>query len=262
MQNQSVQVIDNGNVQASHMDILATEVPIALEFNGVSHVVMMASPSDLTDFAIGFAFCEGIIQQRSDVYAVDVEAQPNGIVLRIHIANACFVKLKEKRRTLMGRTGCGLCGVESLDYFQSQNNAPIVSASQLNLSLLNDVLHAFDQSQPLRAQTGASHAAAWVSWAGQMEWVREDVGRHNALDKLIGVLMQQSAHADAGFVLVSSRASFEMVEKTARWGASCLVAVSAATSRAVQCAIEHNIQLIGFARPNRAVQYTFGANHE
>ncbi|MGL4767292.1 MAG: formate dehydrogenase accessory sulfurtransferase FdhD [Formosimonas sp.] len=252
----TVQRISHGQLQAASNDILAVEAAIAIEINGLSHAVMMGTPHDLADFALGFVYNEAIVRRRADVFDVEIDQAEHGFIVRLTIASACFAQLKDKRRTLLGRTGCGLCGVASLAYFQTLTAQSHCAPSRLDFSILDAVLQQFDTLQPLRAQTGATHAAAWVNWQGKIELVREDVGRHNALDKLIGALLNANATPADGFVLVSSRASFEMVQKTAQWGAGCLVAVSAATSRAVKWAEQHHIQLIGFARMGKAVLYT------
>lgn len=252
----TVHRIVNGQLQMATTDTLAVETAIAIEINGLSHAVMMGTPDDLYDFAIGFTYAEGIIQSHTDVYDIEFETVEYGVNVRMNIATSCFAQLKKNRRTLLGRTGCGICGVESLAYFQQHKSVPNTQPTQLDLSILDDVLQHFECQQPLRKQTGATHAAAWVNWQGQIIILREDVDRHNALDKLIGALLRSNTQPADGFVLVSSRASFEMVQKTAHWGANCLVAVSAATSKAVDWAQMQNLQLIGFARTGKAVQYT------
>ncbi len=249
--------IDSGQLREPISDVLACEVPVALEINGISHAVMMATPSDLAEFALGFAYTEGLIEQRTDVYDIEIETHEAAIVVRMTVSSACFARLKAARRTLLGRTGCGLCGVDSLAYFEQQPRPnPNRAVSQLDISVLDTVLARFEQLQIMRNQTGTTHAAAWVNWQGEVVLLREDVGRHNALDKLIGALLHREAQPSDGFVLVSSRASYEMVQKTLRWGATCLVSVSAATAKAVQWAQQYQLQLIGFARPGRAVLYT------
>ena len=255
----TVRPIRAGQVQDELPDVLACEVPVALEINGISHAVMMTTPSDLAEFALGFAYTEGLIERRADVYDIEIEPQGHGaaIIVRMTVSSACFAQLKAARRTLLGRTGCGLCGVDSLAYFEQQPAAnPNREASRLDIGLLDAVLARFERLQIMRNQTGTTHAAAWVNWQGEVVLLREDVGRHNALDKLIGALLDRDAHPSDGFVLVSSRASYEMVQKTLRWGAGCLVSVSAATAKAVEWAHQHQLQLIGFARPGRAVWYT------
>ncbi|MCW9716705.1 formate dehydrogenase accessory sulfurtransferase FdhD [Avibacterium sp. 21-594] len=234
-------------------DNLAVETPVALVYNGISHTVMMCSPQDLEDFALGFSLTEGIIEKPADIYGIDVEETCNGIEVQIEMATRCFVALKERRRTLAGRTGCGICGTEQLD--QIHKNLPILPrTSVLDISLLDDCLKKLHSAQQLGQQTGSTHAAAFFDLQGNLLAIREDVGRHVALDKLLGWHAKQPTQQ--GFVLISSRASYEMVQKVVSAGIECLVAISAATALAVQQAKQSQLTLIGFARENRATIYT------
>ncbi len=240
---------------ASADDWLVDEVPVALVFNGISHAVMLASPLDLDDFALGFALTEGLLADRSELYGVDVSEVTNGIEVRLEVAAACEFRLKERRRNLSGRTGCGLCGTESLD--QVLRPMPVLSkAISIEPSAVASALRAMAESQPLQRASGAAHAAAWCDADGQVRLVREDVGRHNALDKLIGALVRSETPAADGFVAVTSRASVEMVQKTLMAGVSLLVAVSAPTALAVRIASENGLALAGFARGDDLVCYT------
>ncbi|MES2499218.1 MAG: formate dehydrogenase accessory sulfurtransferase FdhD [Pseudomonadota bacterium] len=250
-----------GEVLTDATDKVAEEVPIALVYNGISHVVMLATPADLADFALGFSLSEGIFRDKSDLYSVDVVTQPQGIELQMHVATECFAQLKQRRRNLTGRTGCGLCGAESLDQAlrlpaQSISLATIKVAA----SSIESAFKTMQIQQPLQQATGATHACAWVSTEGEIQLVREDVGRHNAMDKLIGALvnipitklqMQQD-----GFVLTSSRASVEMVQKVAAAGIGILAAISAPTGLAIRIAELYGVTLIGFLRDNQFVIYT------
>ncbi|MFZ7142516.1 formate dehydrogenase accessory sulfurtransferase FdhD [Avibacterium avium] len=234
-------------------DHLAVETPVALVYNGISHTVMMCSPQDLEDFALGFSLTEGIIEKPADIYGIDVEETCNGIEVQIEIATRCFVALKERRRTLAGRTGCGICGTEQLD--QIHKNLPILPrTSVLDISLLDDCLKKLHSAQQLGQQTGSTHAAAFFDLHGNLLAIREDVGRHVALDKLLGWHANQPKQQ--GFVLISSRASYEMVQKVVSAGIECLAAISAATALAVQQAKQSQLTLIGFAREGRATVYT------
>lgn len=243
-------------------DKVAEEVPIALIYNGISHVVMLATPADLTDFALGFSLSEGIFGDKSDLYSVDLVAQAQGIELQMDVATQCFVQLKQHRRNLTGRTGCGLCGAESLDQTlrlpaQSANLTTFkIPASSIEVAFKTMQTH-----QPLQQITGATHACAWVSTQGEIQLVREDVGRHNAMDKLIGGLANSSDSANKsinndGFVLTSSRASVEMVQKVATAGIGVLAAISAPTGLAIRVAEMYGVTLIGFLRDNQFVIYT------
>jgi FdhD protein len=237
-------------------DEVAAEVPLALTYNKRSHVVMMATPTALEDFATGFSLTEGIINQPSDVLDVSVIARENGLELAMTINEDCYARLDSQRRNLVGRTGCGLCGAESLD--QAMRNPAVVSSRVfLSNAALQIAIQSLNDHQPLQAATGALHGAAWCSIDGEILMVREDVGRHNALDKLIGHLCRTGFDAGTGFVLVSSRASYEMVYKTAAAGIEVLVAVSAPTTLAIDFAHRSGITLVGFARPGRHNVYTF-----
>jgi FdhD protein len=247
---------DGQQVQAQ--DCLAEETPVALIYNGVSHAVMLATAQDLEDFALGFSLSEGIVQNTTELYGVEVRVQADGIELHCHIASERFMQLKDRRRTLAGKTGCGLCGAESLSqamrYPQPLQSETMFSARSIKRGLL-----AIQAQQLMQKETGATHASAFVLADGTVSIVREDVGRHNALDKLIGALQkmrtQQGRQLD-GFIITTSRASFEMVQKTATAGVAMLVAVSAPTGLAVRVAEQCGLALVGFARQNRFVVYS------
>ncbi|MCK3658891.1 sulfurtransferase FdhD [Pasteurellaceae bacterium Pebbles2] len=231
---------------------LAVEMPVALVYNGISHTVMMCSPSDLEDFAYGFSLTEGIIDKPSDIYGIDLVESCKGIEVHIELATRCFVRLKELRRTLTGRTGCGICGSEQLD--QVTKKLPKLDRTFcFNLNLLDDCLNKIQQAQVLGAQTGSTHAAAFFDQHGNLLAIREDVGRHVAIDKLLG--WHANAKKPQGFVLVTSRASYEMVQKTATCGIEMLAAISASTELAVKMAEDTDLTLIGFARSGRATIY-------
>ena len=237
-------------------DYIAEEVPIAFVYNGISHAVMLASPSDLEDFALGFSISEGIIENKSDVYGIEIIHQTNGVELQIDIASARFQSLKDKRRNLLGRTGCGLCGAENLDQALRLPEKKIDQLLRIKESAIIKALETIHTSQTLQKRTGATHACAWANQEGEIQIVREDVGRHNALDKLIGVLKSKDI-SDQGFVITTSRASYEMVQKTVMLGASMLIAISAPTGLAIRSALKYGICLVGFARTPHYVIYTY-----
>lgn len=262
-------------VSSDAQDKVAEEVPIALIYNGISHVVMLATPQDLEDFALGFSLSEGILQSKSELYDVEIVSQPLGIELRLDVASEAFAKLKERRRNLVGRTGCGLCGAESLEQAlrlpekqleQTPNlaeNAPSSTGAASSLAIPADsIIKAYQTiqtTQVLQQATGATHACAWVDANGEVQLLREDVGRHNAMDKLIGALAKlprQDYGQDNGFVLTSSRASVEMVQKVAIADFSILAAISAPTGLAVRIAEDYGVTLVGFLRDNQFVIYT------
>ena len=248
-----------GDTVTSDEDHVIEEVPVALVFNGISHAVMLASPADLEDFAVGFSLSEGIVAQAREIHDLDVRSECSGIVVEMTIASERFFALKDRRRSLVGRTGCGLCGVESLEAITAQTaNSPANLASEFRLrhEAIDEGLRQLPHWQPLRNLTGASHGAAWCDAQGNIELLREDVGRHNALDKLVGALARQNKPINDGFVLITSRASYEMVQKTARAGIAALVAVSAPTTLAVQMAKSAGVLLVGFARDGQQVIYS------
>lgn len=237
-------------------DSLVEETPVALIYNGISHAVMLTTPNDLEDFAYGFSLTEGIVSRRQDIYGMDIVSVGQGIEVRIELASERFVQLRHRRRTLAGRTGCGLCGVDSLAA-ALRPVAALEHRACLSRAALARALAELVQDQALHRLTGGAHAAAWVSASGQIQLVREDVGRHNALDKLIGAQLRWGDDPRAGFVLVTSRASYEMVHKAAAAGIGCLVAVSAPTAHAVRLAADTGLTLVGFARGQRCTAYTF-----
>jgi FdhD protein len=240
-------------------DELAEEVPVALEYNGVSHAVMMATPSDLEEFALGFSISEGIIGSAREFYGVEVEQGCSGITAHIDIASAAFAKLKERRRSMTGRTGCGLCGVDSLD--QVIRPVPWMAPGRtLSARAIRRALAGVKQMQPLNRITGATHAALWCDSSGALHRGFEDVGRHNALDKLIGGLAQSRSELADGFALITSRASVEMVQKAATAGIAALVAISAPTALAARTAQECGMTLVAFARGDDFVAYAHGVN--
>ncbi|CAN5915809.1 formate dehydrogenase accessory sulfurtransferase FdhD [soil metagenome] len=237
-------------------DWVAEEVPIALEYNGISHAVMLATPLDLEDFALGFSMTEGILDDPHQLYSVEEEPSSLGITLHLQVASEAFARLKLRRRSMTGRTGCGLCGTESLVQVTRvlpplRNDAAPVAAEAIGRAMSQ-----FRALQTLQQSTGAVHAAGWCSAEGEVLWLREDVGRHNALDKLIGALAANEVDAPSGFIAVTSRASFEMVQKAASAGVSLLAAVSAPTSFAVATAQQAGMTLVGFARQQDLVVYS------
>lgn len=235
-------------------DWVADEVPVALEYNGISHAVMLATPLDLHDFALGFSLSEGILENAGELYGVEEEASALGITLHLSVAAGAFARLKERRRSLAGRTGCGLCGTESLEHV-ARPLPTLPDTPALSRAAIARAMSQFCALQTLQQATGAVHAAAWCSADGEVRWLREDVGRHNALDKLIGALALNDVRAADGFIAVTSRASFEMVQKTVAAGVPLLAAVSAPTSFAVATAERAGLTLVGFARQQDLVVY-------
>ncbi|AIR59927.1 formate dehydrogenase [Cedecea neteri] len=249
----TVELWHRGNLTVAETDWLAEEVPVALVYNGISHVVMMASPKDLEAFALGFSLSEGIIESPAEIYGMDVSPSCNGIEVQIELSSRRFMGLKERRRALAGRTGCGVCGVEQLNDI-GRPVPPLPFTQTFTLENLDEALKKMRDYQPVGELTGCTHAALWLDPEGQILDGREDIGRHVALDKMLGVRSRNPWHN--GAALVSSRASYEMVQKAAMCGIEILFAVSAATSLAVEVAQRTNLTLVGFNRPGRATVYT------
>ena len=237
------------------LDRVADEVPVAMVYNGISHAVMMATPASLEAFGLGFSLAEGILQDRRELYDMEVIQRREGIELHMRIAQERFAELKSRRRNLTGRTGCGLCGTESLQQVMRPLRT-VDSEVQLAPAAVRKALAQLPEHQKLQAITGAAHAAAWVSPQGEIARCEEDIGRHNALDKLIGTLARHAVDTRTGFALVTSRASYEMVQKSASAGIAVLVAVSAPTGLAIDLARESGMTLAGFARGDSMVLYT------
>jgi formate dehydrogenase accessory protein FdhD len=243
----------------SATELVADEVPVALVYNGISHAVMLASPQDLEDFALGFSLGERIVLDAGDIYDIEVEQAAKGIAIEMRIAGGAMMRLKETRRARTGKTGCGLCGVESLDCFDddafgahAQDRADVRFAP----GVLHRAMAAMAERQDLHHATGAVHAAGWANRAGELLCVREDIGRHNALDKLVGALVRARLDVAVGFAVVTCRASFEMVQKAARAGFPLLAAISAPTALAGQGAERAGLTLAGFVRGGRHVLYS------
>jgi FdhD protein len=238
-------------------DCIAAEVPVALVFNGISHAVMMATPADLEAFALGFALSEGLLASRDECRGIEVVDGGQGIEVQLEVASGAAARLQAQRRSLVGRTGCGLCGIDSLQRLDLVPQ-PLRLPAWADRLLAATVLRAFSQLpglQALNAKTGAHHAAAWVSPTGEISGVMEDVGRHNALDKLLGQRALAKLPFDDGFIIMSSRASYELVRKCARMGVPVLATISAPTTLAVDIARQAGMQLYGFCRGEQAVRY-------
>lgn len=246
-----------GGVCVSAIDTVAEEVPVALVYNGISHVVMMATPQNLDDFALGFSLSESILQHPRELLDCFVTDVAEGIHVDLHISDERFAALKEQRRNLTGRTGCGLCGAETLTQVTREikpvNSSALFSAQQVYSGFVQ-----MQSLQYIQRQTGATHAAGWLNAAGKVEIVREDVGRHNSLDKLLGALVKSNQDLSTGGILITSRASYEMVQKSATAGVGFLAAISAPTGLAIRLANQSQLTLLGFVRAHSHVLYTHG----
>ena len=250
-----VRVRRDGAVTESQ-DWLADEVPVALIFNGISHAVMLATPLDLEDFALGFGLTEGLLERADELYGVEVLPDPAGMRIEMEVSSACFARLKDRRRSMAGRTGCGLCGTESLDQVEPPLRPLAPCTTPLSPPAIAAALRAMPSHQALQQRTGATHAAAWCAFDGRVRLVREDVGRHNALDKLVGAMVEAGVDPRDGFCCITSRASVEMVRKAVAAGFTTLIAVSAPTARAVATARRAGLALAGFARRDDLVLYS------
>lgn len=237
-------------------DQIVEETPVALVYNGAPHVVMMATPQDLEDFAVGFSCTEELVRSAADVKAVEVVRYGQGIELQVTIPPECEAVVASRNRRMMGRTGCGICGSDSIQAVLREVRPIEGGPPSIAAAAVQTALAALPGAQPLNTATGAVHAAAWASPVGAIELVREDVGRHNALDKLIGALLRRGTDPQAGFLVVTSRASFEMVQKATVFGAPLLAAISGPTGLAVRLAQQAGLTLVGFARPDRLTVYT------
>jgi FdhD protein len=237
-----------------HSAALAAEVPVALVYNGRPHVVMMCTPADLEDFGVGFTVTE-LIAAATDIRRVDVVKYARGIELQIEIPGEASDRLAERGRAIVGRTGCGLCGVEVID--DALREPRLVRSSLVaSREALWHASESLDQHQPMNRETNAIHAAAWATSDGTLRVVREDVGRHNALDKVIGALARDKTDASDGFIVVTSRASYELVQKAAVANVPLLAAVSRPTALAVDLAEMAGITLVGLLRGRTANVYT------
>jgi formate dehydrogenase accessory protein FdhD len=221
------------------------ETPIAFIYNGRNYAVMLASPGNLDDFAIGFSLTERVVNQFPEIEAIDIHQGDLGVDLRIKVADLALERLeaRQHRRNLVGRAGCGVCGVENTDVFFE--SLPKVAASPINIdaAVLNRTARELQRFQPLNRRTRTVHAAGWANWDGEILSVREDVGRHNALDKLLGALRQQAIATEEGFVVMSSRCSYEIVEKASRLGVKAILSMSGPTAFAIRKAAEANLAL-------------------
>jgi FdhD protein len=235
-------------------DRVAEEVPVALLYHGVPHVVMLATPADLTDYAYGFTLSEELVARADEIRSVEVRPAPDSVEVDISIAWERFPELLRRRRNLTGRTGCGLCGAETLGE-AVRGRGRVGAGPKVSVAGLHEAIEQLAARQPLNARTGSVHAAAWVVPGEGILCVREDVGRHNALDKAIGALVRAGTDFDRGYMLVTSRASYEMVQKAATVGIAFLAALSAPTAFAIRHAERSGLTLVAFARRDRHVVY-------
>jgi len=236
-------------------DFIAEEVPVAMVYNGASFAVMMATPHDLDDFALGFSLSEGLIKDAEQLLGVESHTLLEGIELAMRVSDDAPGARIEQQRLLPGRSGCGICGTRDLEHAIRQGDT-VTTGQSMTRESLEKALRDLQTLQPMNAATGAVHAAAWANRNGEIVLVREDVGRHNALDKLIGAMQRAGIDPADGMALVTSRASYEMVTKAASAGIPMLAAISAPTALAIELARSAGMTLVGFARPGGHNVYT------
>lgn len=241
------------HLQSSENDLIAQEVPIAIAYNGQSHAVMMATPIDLHDFAVGFSISERIVDTADDIRAIEIREAAQGITIQLHIKSELAERLNGKRRQLSGRSGCGICGISDLAAAIPEIT-PLPDSKLPSHTIIDNAVESMQSVQAIQQQCGAVHCAALFSATGELIAWREDVGRHNALDKLLGNQVGE-LRLDQ-FIVMSSRASHELIAKIAINGIGTLVAVSAATSLAIDLAEKSNLNLVGFVRESRQIIYT------
>jgi FdhD protein len=241
-------VVQRGASSFAASRCVPEEIAVAFSVNGSTHAVMMASPSDLEDFGVGFALTEGLIEDAGEITSLEVVTMPLGIEVRLWLRQDRGKAYGDRRRTLAGPTGCGLCGVESLEAAMRPTPRLASDADRFEPQSIVAAMAALAQGQELHEKTHAVHAAGfWTETAGLIA-LREDVGRHNALDKLIGALARRGQPAARGLILMTSRVSIELIQKAARFGAPVLIAISAPTAAAVRLAEACNMTLVAVAR--------------
>jgi FdhD protein len=250
--------VDEGSACAV-VEQIAEEAPIALVYNGVPHVVVMASPADLENLALGFSLSEAIIGSAAELGGLEIVPEQTGYSVYMSVPPERVAVIEKRRRNMTARTGCGVCGAQTIE--QAMHDVPKVAAPkvaeglQVTRHAVAVAMTKLPSLQTLNAATGATHAAAWANFDGELQLVREDVGRHNALDKLIGALAAGGMDTAQGFAVITSRASYEMVQKAAMAGIGLLAAVSAPTALAIRIAREAGVTLAGFVRGERCMVY-------
>ena len=242
-----------GGVAQGIDETLATEVPVAIQFNGRAHAVMLATPADLEDFALGFALTEGIVRRADELTLVEQTWTPEGVVLDIRIPEIRFALLDTRERNLTGRTGCGLCGTSTLEAAIRPVRRADPHGPRADAQALRSGMERLATMQPYNDASGAVHAAGLLTDDGGFT-VREDVGRHNAIDKAVGAVARAGGRPHS--LLVTSRASYEVVHQAAEVGCRLVAAISAPTALAVKLATDAGITLIGWARPPRLTLYS------
>ncbi len=245
----------DGRLNQRGLDVVE-ETPLAIHYNAIAHAVMMATPLDLEDFAVGFSLAEGIIRGVAEIRQITATPRDDGINLEIALAPDALHRFLQshRRRSLRGHTSCGICGVEDLADL-SATPALVPAARSISQSALRHALDGLRAVQPLGARTHGAHAAAWVDLGGALVLVREDVGRHNALDKLVGAALRNGTELTSGFCLITSRCSYEMVQKAVTAGMAAIVAISAPTALAIRTAQSAGLTLLTLDRSGGYLVY-------
>lgn len=239
--------LNSNNHVSNETRYLAQEMPVALSYDGTTHAVMMALPQDLIDFAYGFSLTEGLISHPDEIVSIDIIDFADGIDIQMTLMPLIREAFQARRRNMAGPVGCGLCGIESID--AAMRDTPIVTSDiTLNRSIISKAANLIHDKQQINHMTRATHAAGFYNYRSDKMIVREDVGRHNALDKLCGYLFRNAIALEQGVVVVTSRLSVEMVQKTAWLGVSTLIALSAPTAQAVKIGEKAGMTLIARAR--------------
>ena len=241
--------------EVSTRGAIVEETPVVLVYNRVPHVVMMATPEDLEDFALGFSLTEELVASPDDLLGVTVERMSRGIEVKVSVSDEKAKEIESRARRLSGRTGCGICGANDLEGVLKTLHQ-VAPGQPVEPGVIHRALDTLTEHQRLNRESGAVHAAGWATLDGTIAFAREDVGRHNALDKLVGAALMQNVKPGEGFVVVTSRASFEMVQKASVLGSPILAAISGPTALAVRVARESGMTLVGFARKDRLTVYT------
>ena len=243
---------DGGADDARPIEV-AVEAAVNIVYGDTPYAVMMTTPAEIEDFVVGFSLTEGVIGHAREIRGVEIVAQNDGFVASVSLTPDALRRHMARRRSMSGRTSCGLCGVESLDQIPSASEK--VRRAPLAPAAIAAALKALPDHQTLFRTTRAVHAAAWCDADGAIRVLREDVGRHNALDKMIGACLRAGVAPGDGFALITSRCSFEMIEKAAIFGAPTLVSVSAPTSLAIERARALGVRLVAVARDDGAIEF-------
>jgi FdhD protein len=251
-EHQAVRIAPDGSVPGAR--VLANEMPAAMEFDGTPYAVMMVSPSDLEDFAVGFAYSERIVSSPADIARIDIRHGARGIGIDVRLEREHSQRLIERRRAIAGASGCGICGLTTIEEALPELE-PIKACPTIPSSAIFDSLAALRHHQTLNEQTGAVHAAAFCRTDGEIISVREDVGRHNAFDKIIGHLLREGIDPRNGFALLTSRCSFELVQKAVLARIPLLATISAPTELAVKIATEAKLTLVALARSDSVLLF-------